>query len=447
MFRDEFNEIKFGDARLVARLYKIGDTLVSKPTSLVTTLYKTKGEREAAYRFLSNPKVVTNTMLKAHQDIVCERISQQKHPVLLIQDSTFLNYDKHPCTQNLGRIGAKRDNTNGLILHTSIAIDAHEESCLGIFDQFSFYHTDNAETDKKKLKQRNIQDKESYRWVHFLENATNFAPNAITICDRESDIFEFLHLACSKQAKIIVRQSQDRLIKTEVDDGDEESHITSTRIEAYFANQPTRDVYEIQVEEEKILLDLKYGLVNIEPTKRLKSEIKNSVGINIVKVRGMKADGTELNWSLMTTLPVNSVEEAKYIVHLYSKRWHIELFHKALKSGFGIEQSRLQDGTNIEKLIAIVSIIAAKLYSMMHLSRSQPDLEVIHVLDLTESEALQVLMKKSNVPSLQEAVHYIASHGGFQKTKRYPNPGVLTFWRGWSIISAQIEAIKLVWNR
>jgi hypothetical protein len=65
--------------------------------------------------------------------------------------------------------------------------------------------------------------------------------------------------------------------------------------------------------------------------------------INVVEVREITpAASTDhafepLNWFLLRTLPVETLEQATEIVHFYTLRWRIEDFHVVLKEGSKVE--------------------------------------------------------------------------------------------------------------
>ena len=52
------------------------------------------------------------------------------------------------------------------------------------------------------------------------------------------------------------------------------------------------------------------------------------------------AEVEPLHWILLTSLPCTTAQ-ARRIVGRYTARWHIEEYHKALKSGAGVEDSQL----------------------------------------------------------------------------------------------------------
>lgn len=52
------------------------------------------------------------------------------------------------------------------------------------------------------------------------------------------------------------------------------------------------------------------------------------------------------------------------LVRDYELRWRIEEFHKAWKSGAGVERQRLQSAGNLERMRVITAFIAAYLLQL-----------------------------------------------------------------------------------
>lgn len=443
MFLNEVRCCDFGDMRLWKRFKTIGAGISRYTSCLITSCFSAKAEREAAYRFFDNEKVTTQKILEAHAPVVEER-AQKAHDndetVLSIQDTTTLSYSTHPCTKNLGRVGTNKTPGYGIMVHTSLLVHAEKNTALGIAHQSYFYHKEG-----EKNAQRHIQDKESYRWIEHLRHSHKLCPHAVHICDREGDIFEFLQEAQTLNAKFIVRQNQDRAIG-ETMFGKKEGHI-SDRLE----NGEIIGIYTVMIQNEPVELSIKFIHVQIAPPERTQEQKSqwsyHAIPITVVQVTGVKKNGENICWNLLTNLSVYDLESSRKIVKYYCQRWNIELFHKALKTGFSIEDARLEDGQNMQKLIAMISIEAARVYAMLYAARLEETSASADFFTQNELEAIMLLMKIKNPPNLLKIVEFIGANGGFVKTKQYPYPGVLTFFRGWNVIRHQIQGILLVWDR
>ena len=62
-----------------------------------------------------------------------------------------------------------------------------------------------------------------------------------------------------------------------------------------------------------------------------------------------------LGWVLLTTLPVDSFEQAGKLLEVYLCRWEIELLHRVLKSGCKVEQIQQRFDFRIEPVIVLYS--------------------------------------------------------------------------------------------
>jgi hypothetical protein len=66
----------------------------------------------------------------------------------------------------------------------------------------------------------------------------------------------------------------------------------------------------------------------------------------------------ELEWLLITNLPVENEADAIRIVNIYEQRWLIEDYHKAVKTGFRIEDNQLKQASRILALFGMIAVIA-----------------------------------------------------------------------------------------
>ena len=58
---------------------------------------------------------------------------------------------------------------------------------------------------------------------------------------------------------------------------------------------------------------------------------------------------------------------------VYTMRWCVEEYHKALKSGTGAEDSQMERAYRIESLVAVLGIVAVRLLNTKWLARTRPD--------------------------------------------------------------------------
>jgi hypothetical protein len=60
-----------------------------------------------------------------------------------------------------------------------------------------------------------------------------------------------------------------------------------------------------------------------------------------------------IEWILLTSLPVESFDDAWLVLGYYEKRWLIEEWHKALKTGCRVERRQLKTKERLERITGL----------------------------------------------------------------------------------------------
>jgi len=168
--------------------------------------------------------------------------------------------------------------------------------------------------------------------------------------------------------------------------------------------------------------------------------------IGVVEVREVDApEGVPepLHWIILTSLPCATLAAARRVVGRYTARWWIEEYHKALKSGAGVEDSQLEQSYRLEPLMAILAVVAVRLLSTKMLARSRP--ESFEAAQSFGPEMLAILEKKIGLPKAgwtnQNVLVATARLGGFLARKHDGMPGWRTIWRGWQRLMWMAEGV------
>ena len=80
-----------------------------------------------------------------------------------------------------------------------------------------------------------------------------------------------------------------------------------------------------------------------------------------IRVRGVRVWNDRLEWLLLTTRPVESLDQALEIISWYTRRWIVEEFHKAWKTGCRAEERRLEEADRLVPLLGALAIVAVRL--------------------------------------------------------------------------------------
>jgi hypothetical protein len=147
-----------------------------------------------------------------------------------------------------------------------------------------------------------------------------------------------------------------------------------------------------------------------------------------------------IEWLLLTTCPLVTVEDAIQRMEWYTCRWGIELLHKVLKSGCRIEARQLETGDRLKRSVPVFSVIAWRILYAKMLSRALPDAPATARKAPEEWQALycrihQTTLLPTRVPTLRQAVGWIARLGGFLGRPGDGEPGVTVLWRGFVHLS------------
>ena len=431
--QDEFLEAKFDDRRLFLRFLIIAEHLARLPEAPVNQASEGWKKTKAAYRFFDNDRIKAETILDPHKRKTSKRAHNQQAPILVIQDTTFLNYSHMASSEDLGPIGKLHESCMGLVMHTSMAISTHALP-LGIVDQTIWARRKDEHGKTEKRKQRALQDKESYRWIEALRRyhkLLKHSPMVVTVCDREADIYDLFREAASLKTNFLVRAKYDRSL------GDE-------KLWEFMARQPVVKSYSIEVPEQETYpqrtadVEVRFASVPIRyPTDRPRAEKAPDMEAFAVYVRepNPPSSAEPLDWMLLTTVPVTSPDQAVERIEWYKLRWRIEIFHRILKSGCCVEHARFEKNHRRIPYLTLKSIIAWQLLLLTHFHRIHPNQPAATLLSPVECNALYAAINK-HLPrdlsfSARQAIRWLGQLGGFLGRKGDREPGPTAIWRGW----------------
>jgi hypothetical protein len=114
----ELLECQMHDARHPKRVARLLGRLSERPVGSIPTACHGWAETVAAYRFLHNADIGVEEILSGHTHATLERVRPQE-VVILVQDTTFLNYGTTQPKAGMGPVKIKtRDES---LLHLTVA--------------------------------------------------------------------------------------------------------------------------------------------------------------------------------------------------------------------------------------------------------------------------------------------------------------------------------------
>lgn len=358
---------------------------------------------------------------------------EEHNCVLAIQDTTELNYSKHPATLGLGYLDSKY--SRGLKLHSTLAVTTQGVP-LGLIFQ-KIWARDPSELGKaEKRHQKPTNQKESKRWLDGLRMTQELIPSGkkvVTIADREADFYDLFAWPRRPDSEFLIRATQNRCLidwkhhlKEAIESVEPQGELT-----VQLKRNPTRKARSAR-------LTLRFTTLTLQPPQnRPKKEQLSPIKLQVILAREEDPPLNEepINWLLLTTLTINNVEDLVLYVKWYSYRWLIERYHYTLKSGCGIEKLQLKTARRLEMALATYSIVAWRLLWLIYETRCHPNTNCSTVFEPHEWQSVYatihgVLYPFATPPTLEEMVLWIAKLGGFLGRKHDGCPGVKTFWRG-----------------
>ena len=442
----ELGGADMGDVRLTARLLQLTGQFYDKPTANIPQACGSVHAAKAAYRFLDNEKVQWPAILAPHYQTTETRIREQR-VVLAAQDTTTLNYSTHPQTEGLGYI-CDSESVRGLIVHDTMTFTS-EGVPLGLLDLQCWARSQMGSKHERHGKP--IEEKESFKWLQSYQ-AVSAVQNRcrktmlVVMADREADIHElFAQQAATRHgAQLLIRAERSRNRQVL---GDDDSHEALWPV---LEQQPIIGERELLVppaenrNARKATLAVRAVSVVLKPPRR-KSHLA-AVPIWAVYAKEIDApEGVEgLEWMLLTTVAVTSKEDAFQRLSWYARRWGIEVYHRILKSGCGVESRQLENSRRLSNCLAVDLIVAWRIFHMVAMGEQAPDVPCTVYFTASEWRALTTFVTKTKVPpptppSLNEAVRMLANLGGHLGRKNDGHPGAEVLWRGMARL-ADIDA-------
>ena len=447
---EEFGMASLPDRRLNQRLRTIAADFLAQPEANIPQASGSRAKTKAAYRFFDHKQLRMEKIMSPHREATLQRMAGEK-VVLAVQDSTALTYGDRPGTEGLGPTNNDHHTKVGFWLHSTMAYNL-EGLALGLLDVQVWARESTELRPGSKRGSLAVEEKESRKWLQSFQqtiSAQSRLPNTqvVSVGDREADLYELFVLARDKGAntKLLIRvQHKNRRMAEEQDDL--LKHIQNQKAAGLVpvqigrrGNQPARTAQ----------LQIRFCPVRLQPPKG-----KQSLGIveawAVLAIEPKAPPGIKpIQWMLLTTVPVENLEQASQKLHWYAIRSLIEGFHRTIKSGCRVEKRQLLNAEGLKNCLALDLVVGWRIVYMSRLGREQPDLPCTKVFEVEEWKALHLFVNRTlkvpaKPPPLQQTIRMVASLGGFLGRKGDGQPGTQTIWLGLRRLKDIVAAINLV---
>ena len=445
--RGELATINLGDNLLNNRAAVILKTLSENTEGNIPEAFSSFHDMKACYRFFSNTNINREKILAPHINSTIGRI--QSFPVVLLSsDSTSLDFSGKSSIEGMGRI--RSEYSRGFWLHPTLAITP-ERMCLGVVDAQIWTRDIQIKRELSKVtSKKQVEDKESFKWIQSYRSCCEVArqcpdTQVVNVMDREADLLElFIEVSEQKEkcraAEIIVRSSHNRISK-------EGKQLKQLLQESPVLGEVEFTIPSGRKREERVVKQ-EIKAVEFTPRKKwLNHSYLSGTKINAVTAIEKKPpDGVKpIEWTFLTTLPIETFEDSWRIIQYYLCRWQIEVFFKVLKSGCKIEDNCLKTRERMENLIAVYMILAWRVMYLMGLGKNCPDLPGNQFFPVEVCQLLCKKFKKNKERvSVGEMIILVARLGGYPARKNDPPPGVKVIWKGLNKLKSYMEAMELM---
>jgi hypothetical protein len=334
-----------------------------------------------------------------------------------------------------------KQEVRGMLMHTAMFTTVAGLP-LGLASQEIWVRDEEPKCRDREVEKREpIENKESFKWLKALSQTMTLVPNetqVVSIGDSESDIYELFAHAHILETELLVRAVHNRtVVAPEVG-----------RLRALLGAQDVAGELMVQVPKRpdqpsrQAKVSVRFRPVTFRPPAYLKQRKLPAVSMYAILVReeAPPPETDPLEWLLLTTVPVDTFEDALTCIGWYKQRWQIEVFHKVLKSGCQVEKSQLATAERLIRFLTLCSIIGWReppgCLWLTHIYRHEPDAPCTSVLADHEWRALYAHTHRSaqppqQLPTVADVVLAIAKLGGFLARRHDGQPGVTVIWRGW----------------
>ena len=447
--RTHFGAADLGDRRREKRLVRVAAALARKPQGTLPGSFDGWAEMKAAYRLLEQKAVTYERIIRGHWEYVRARC-REPGEYLLVEDNTQLDYTSHPAAEGLGFVGD--GGGQGIMLHSTLALrierwqeESPQVSVMGLFAQKPWVRQHAPRRRHETKAARLVRARESQVWAEALREVPP-PPEGVRqtyVADRESDVYEVYEEFQSQPA----RQYIVRACWARAQDGAKGSIFEAVGASPVLGRFGLKLRARPGAAARTAQLEIRACPVTLRAPWRPGGKGAACL-VRVVEAREIDppADVKEpLHWVLLTSWPVDGFDPALRVIKTYTRRELIEEYHKALKTGVGVEASELSTCQRLLALLGILAVVAVRLLDLKFQAVTAPDEPVAPAC--VPPEALAVLERKYGRPrggwTNATALVAIARLGGFPARRGDGRPGWLTLWRGMKQLLPMLEGYTL----
>lgn len=446
-----FGACDLGDKRRTNRLMKVAEQFANNPSASLPNQLDRWADLKAAYRLFDCEQVTFEAIARPHWLQTRKQAQQAGDRILVIGDTTELDFGKYRELQGVGPTG--NGSGQGFLLHNAMMIDADSHEIFGIAGQTIHYRKKKQRSTKplSTARRRRQKDRESLVWGKVIDDIGTPADNTqyVHVFDRGADNFEvYCHLLKQRSDWVIRASQMARYVLA-----GEEGNLERMRLKTFIGQLKPFGRYTLSLRTRgkqaarDAELEVRVGKVQIPRPLHVSPWVRELAQppipmwvVEVVEVNAPKGV-TPIRWVLFTSLPTKTFKDAWQVIGYYELRWLIEEYHKALKTGCRAESHQLKTGDRLEALVGLASVVAVRLLKLKSIARTSPDVPAQRVVPAVWLRMLKLASKGLNrVHDLTTGQFYraVAKLGGFLARTGDGEPGWITIWRGWENLNMYV---------
>jgi hypothetical protein len=443
---NQFGSCQLGNSLRTKRLQKVATQMLSQPEQSLPKQNPQWADLKAAYRLFDQKRVTFDAVAEQHWQQT-RRTKPGRY--LLISDTTDIDHFSHRATTGLGQLG--KGDGRGLQLHNCLAYNCDDRQIEGAAGALIHYRTKVPKNETRM--QRLGRIRESQIWGNLVDKIGS-APQGsqwIHVFDRGGDNFEAICHIKLAHCDWVIRAA--KLNRNVFNENGEKIPLKSALEEArglggyelHLRSRPGVKARTAQIEVSVVEVTF--------PRPRHHSKWVKQCGIdeqkmNVVVVQevGPPTGVTPIRWVLLTSLPVETFEDAWQVIEDYENRWMVEEYHKVLKTGCSVELHALRTADRLEPLIGLISVIGTRLIQLKLVGRSQPEAKAATHVPSSWLKCLKLARPKLKMTGMSVYTFFreLAKLGGFLGRKGDGEPGWQTVWHGYKKLHALLDGVRLV---
>jgi hypothetical protein len=450
----------------------MAERLAGEAHGKVTTAFDLDAERQGAYRLLENPAILQENLADA-AGVACARRAANFTSLIVPVDKSSATLTDPLGRKGFGAVGPSNREARGIQALNALGVSPEGET-LGVMAQALWMRppprprrrrkrskrerAGHANRRKRANRKRPTQQKETQRWIDVVEatarRCEEQAPQSRCWfqLDREGDAGPILAALEATGHDWTVRSARDRRVLRP--DGSTSPLRRELLCQLWLghvwldvAAGPKRAARRalLLVYAQEVELDLRDPRTSRHTRLRVQAVWATEVGT-------CPSGEKPLDWLLLTNRPVRTLADAQQVLDAYATRWRIEEVHRTWKNGgCHVETTQLHSEAAVKKWATLLFTVAARTERLKTLARASPDQPASVELSPYELRALLLLKGRQKkrteivpetMPSIGQAVRWLADLGGYTGKSSGGPPGSVTIGRGLARVLIAAEVLK-----